>query len=202
MNARVAPLLLTAVLLALASAPPATADDTGFAVSPDGVTWSATLPAPVFDGSLRWVPGEDHVGSFYVRNDSDRKGTVRLAARDAGTRRLTTQGDVRLYARTDGGSWHPLPVGLPSARLDRAGLAVGRVSRIDVRAVFDPVSPNRSQARETSLSFVIRLSDAQAGGHLPGTGALALRLPVVFAALLLGCGVGLVRRRGVVVRRG
>ena len=199
MKARLVPLLVVGVL---ASGSPATADGPGFAVSSDGRSWSSTLAAPLFDGSLRWVPGDAHVGSFYVRNDSGREATVRLEAHDAGTRLLTTHGDVRLAARTDSGDWHPVPVGVPSARLDRAGLPVGRVTRVDVRAVFDPASPNRSQDQDTTLSFVIRLADAhgdpRAGGgrgDLAGTGAPDLRLPVLAGALLLGCGVALVRRR-------
>ena len=202
MSARLTPLLVAGAVAVtiLASGSTATADGIGFAVSSDGVTWSSALAAPLFDGSLRWVPGDAHVGSFYVRNDSGREVTVRLEARDAGTRLLTTQGDVRLYARTDGGAWHLVPVGVPSARLDRAGLPLGQVSRIDVRAVFDPASPNRSQSQDTTLSFVIRLADADpradgGPGDLAGTGAPGVRLPVLAGALLLGCGVALVRRR-------
>ncbi|HEX2893136.1 MAG TPA: hypothetical protein VHO29_03935 [Marmoricola sp.] len=164
-------------------------------VSTDGVTWSADLPAPLFHGAERWVPGDQRIRSFLVHNGADGDASVSLEPRDSGTRRLTEAGSVALYARSDGGAWHRLSVGKQSARLG-AALPAGAVTRVDIRASFDPTSANGTQLQEARLSFVVRLTEAA----LAPTGFRDSRL-VVVAGLLIGTGLGLVRRPRV-VRRG
>jgi hypothetical protein len=155
------------------SAPADAADHAGpsVAVSSDGVTWSSDLARPLFDRAVRWVPGDVRTGAFFVRNQGPYGVSVRIEARDAGTGRLTSSGDVVLYARASGGSWHRLPVGGESERLNRTVVPAGGTSRIEVRAVFLPESGNETQVERSPLSFVVRLADARfdaAGGLLDG----------------------------------
>jgi LPXTG-motif cell wall-anchored protein len=180
-------------------------DAAEISVSSDGVTWAADLATPLFESGDRWVPGDTRKGSFFVRNRGAQGATVRIEARDAGTRELTARGAVALFARTGGGRWHRLEMDTESAALNTAELPAGQVTQVDVRAVFEPGAGNETQAQSAALSFVVRLSDArvdhtghdgdQSGDGLPATGAPDLAVPVLTGSVLVGMGLVLVRRR-------
>jgi hypothetical protein len=180
------------------------------------VSWGSQLTGPLFDPSIHWVPGDVRTRSFFVRNDGATAASLRVEGRDAVTGELTDDHAVALFARADAGRWLPLPVGGLSARLNTVALPVGGVSRVDVRAVFDPAADNHSQEERAELTFVVALQDAGVAegptgqptghatghgtGHLPGTGAPEITVPLAAAAGLVGAGVALVGRRR--VRRG
>jgi hypothetical protein len=77
---------------------------------------------------------------------------------------------------------------------------VGHVSRVDVRAVFEPAADNHSQDEWADLTFVVGLQDARSTGHLPGTGAPEISVPLGAGVVLVAAGTVLVGRRR--VRRG
>lgn len=163
-------------------------------ISPDGRTWSADLPAPLFDPSLRWVPGDTRTSSFYVENRGASPAEVglKVSAADGGS--LLGTGDVLLRARVAGGPWEAVPgeIGEP---LDSVAVGVGESRRIDVRAVLRAASSNLSQTASVALSFVVQLTEkAPSPGTIPATGAPELRGLLFLAALCVGTGLALVRR--------
>jgi hypothetical protein len=179
-------------------------------VSSDGVSWGPQLPAPLFDPSSRWVPGDVRTVSFYVRNRGASSASLRIEGRDAVTGELTDERAVTLFARADGGRWQRLRIGAMSEPLNVVAVPVGRVSRVEVRALFEPAADNHSKEETADLTFVVGLEDATATGsgggdlvvtgHLPGTGAPEILAPLGTGAALVGAGIALVGRRR--VRRG
>jgi hypothetical protein len=166
------------------------------AVSADGVHWSSGFAAPLFDPQARWVPGERRTASFFVRNGGPSAATLRLQVRAVADELVQTH-DLRFAARTDGGSWMPLPQDPDSAILRVGPLPAGEHSHVDVQATFASGSTNQSQSRSSELWFVVRLSDARTDsrGGLPDTGAPVVAPLVLVAAALIATGTGLVRRR-------
>lgn len=190
--------LVVAACAALAVLAPSTAqaaDEIGF--SNDGVTWSSSLPNPVFDPAFRWVPGDSRTASFFVRNDGPSTALMTIEARSADTDELLAVDDIDLQARVVGGSWVAIENGIASGPLTQGSIARGDVVQIQVNATFDPNSSNQSQSKRLPLSFTVTLTDAlesvsAGGGLLPSTGAkigfwpltLALGASVVGGALL------------------
>ncbi len=188
--------LLGAATVLPAATATATADSRGGAVliSQDGTTWSADLPAPLFDPAVRWVPGDARTSSFYVENRGSTPADVRLQVSAEDGDALLGSGEVQLRARIAGGSWMPV-VGEVGPSLDSIAIGVGDSRRIDVRAVLRAASDNLSQTAAVALTFVVRLTETvPSRPTMPDTGAPALRGPLLLAALCLGTGLALVRR--------
>jgi hypothetical protein len=88
--------------LTLTSAPVAAAAESDGAalVSLDGVTYSSSPSGSVFPGTLTLIPGTSHTGTFYVRNDSDRAGELRIAVSDTTTANAAFVENLSLRAVT------------------------------------------------------------------------------------------------------
>ncbi len=189
--------LVLGVAAALVTAvAPATADARGGAVlvSPDGSTWSADLPAPLFDPAVRWVPGDSRTSSFYVENRGSTPAEVGLQVSAQDGDALLGPGYVDLRARVAGGPWTPVgeSVGPP---LDSIAIGVGESRRVDVRAGLRAAADNLTRTSVVALTFVVRLSEkVPPATTIPDTGAPGLRGPLLVAALCLGGGLALVRR--------
>lgn len=219
---RLGVLVLAAVTLLSVAAPARAADpDPTVAVSSDGAVWGTELSGPLFDPAERWVPGDTGIASFYLRNDAASSASVRIEARDLGTRMLTTNGDVVLRARVDDGAWLLLAMEDTSALLNRVAVPAGGVARIDIQAEFAPTTGNGSKDQVATLEFVVRLQDSRgdaptptptspaptttpttptlsegtSSGALPWTGAPPVVLPILGASFLIGTGLALTRRR-------
>lgn len=150
--------LVTAVC-ALAFAPAAAGADEA-AVSSDGATWATSLERPLFDGQVRWAPGDSRTESFYVRNQGSTSSrlTIQLQPQDADG--LVVQGDVVLQVRADGGAWSDLEHGQATPLLDGASLPAGAATRIELNAAFDPSSGNRTQLKRLDFDLRITLTEA------------------------------------------
>lgn len=184
------------------------ADEIG--LSNDGVTWSSSLPAPLFDPDFRWVPGDSETATFYVRNQGPSGSQMVIQARSSDTDELLANEDIDLQARVVGEEWVPLRNGVPSRPLTERSIGQGAVVQIEVNATFDPASTNQSQLSLLPLSFSVTLTDAlegpgtgdrsddhlSAGGLLPETGAARLLLALTaVGAVSLVLGSALLNRR-------
>lgn len=198
MTARLLSLTGVITLLTLPIPPAAhAADEIG--LSNDGVTWSDSLPAPLFDPAFRWVPGDSQTASFYVRNQGPSSSLMTIEARSADTDELIENDDIRLQARAAGGEWVDLDNGVASESLTSQSIAQGGVVQIDVNATLDPASTNQSQTKRLALTFAVTLADAledgQDGGDsdetwglLPTTGALVSQHWLWIGAILVASG--------------
>ncbi|MFT4188474.1 MAG: hypothetical protein QM621_07805 [Aeromicrobium sp.] len=206
-------------LLLLVSSPARAAEEIG--VSRDGVTWSQTLPTPLFDPSVRWVPGDVRTSTFYVRNDGSSAAYLTVAARGADDDRLLADDDIALRARVAGGDWTPLENGASGIALTEQSIARGEVAEIDVEAAFAWESANQSQTKQLALRFDVRLTAAEASdgggvdpdegdpddsglvaGLLPRTGAGVTLWSALTGLVLLLVGSRLTRRRAEEVGHG
>lgn len=196
--------LLAVVVMAMAAVP-AHADQT--AVSRDGRHWAAGLDQPLFDPSVRWVPGDAAEATFWVRNQGESAGVLTLAVDSADEDRLLAGGWVRLSARTTGGSWVVLARTGTRYVLDGA-VPAGGTQPVTVRAAYGSKAGNATQRDRARLTFIVTLTDttARAGtspgsthgptGALSGTGAPAVGWVLGLAALCLIAAAMLLRRRG------
>lgn len=213
----VAPIVSVAIATVTLAAAPAHADDE-VGLSRDGVTWSTELSAPLFDPSFRFVPGDQEVRSFRVRNDGPSAGvlTVDVVASDPDL--LLADGDFTLEARIGNGAWLPVEAGTTRAATELA-VAQGVQTQVSVRASFDWDSTRQVD----SVPFHVELTlsedgdvggvdegdgdgngngDGDVGGQvggaedaLPDTGSAVAPGLLWLAAALVGTGIALVRRR-------
>lgn len=205
MNSVFARLLGLTLIVSAVAVPSAYADEVGLSL--DGVTWVESISDPLFDPSLRWVPGDSHTVRVFVRNQGGSPGdlTVEVIGSQAGG--LLDSGDLHITATGEGGEWVTVSEGGTHRLLMAPDIADGSVEAIDVNVSFDESSPNQTQLLAADLTFLITISEskagagtnggpgADAGGLLPGTGATELRWITAIAAILVGIGLALVGRR-------
>jgi LPXTG-motif cell wall-anchored protein len=195
---------LTLALGAGGSATAAHASD-HLALSPDGLRWSPVLSAPLFEPSTRCVPGDSDTAAFYVRNQGPSAGTLRIEVRSDDLDHLLQNDDIRLQARTTGGSWVELGESQAPRRVGTSTVPARAQTRLEVRATFDARSGNQSQADRARLGLVVYLSgdspspgDGTPDNHtgpLPHTGADGMGWLLIIAAMSIGFGIAL-RRAG------
>jgi hypothetical protein len=183
--------LLVAALALLGAGAALAASPIG--VSSNGKTWTGSLSKPIFDANVLWVPGDVRTGTFYVRNQATDAGSLSLRADALDPDGLVRRNDIRLDVRRDGGAWSALPADGQQHRLATAQLGASKSTRIEVRAVFDSASPNRSQKESVTVRFSVGLTESRAGvsgpdgsssgGLLPNTGGVS------FWVLLFGLGL-------------
>ena len=203
--------LLLAGLVVAAPMGAVAADEIG--LSKDGSNWSSSLSAPLFDPAFRWVPGDDEISSFFVRNQGPSGAVLTISVRSADTEQLLSDSDIELFARVDGGPWIKLANGVATSAVTERSITRRGTVRVDVRARFEPSSTNPSQTKSAPLTFVVTLTQASGSGrnhsgndgdgdddgddrdgHLPGTGSTVGPATLWAAAMLIGGGLALVRR--------
>lgn len=177
----------------------------GILLSKDGSSWSETLTAPLFDESLRWVPGDERTATFYVRNDTDLAAAMSVDILAGELEALLETGDIYIDARIDGGPWRTTQT-TGTYQLTQDGVAPGDSYPVDVRVRFDAASLNDSQ--QLSFDFDVRvtlvqLDDPTTDPVLPNsdpnrplaqTGA-AVRISVIAIAGLVGVVLALIAGR-------
>jgi LPXTG-motif cell wall-anchored protein len=201
--------LLAAVLVLLLTAAPAhAAGELG--LSRDGVTWTPQLTDPLFDSSVRWVPGDVRSESFFVRNQSSAGGRLSIDILGTSIHTLLDTGDVDIDAQGAGGAW--VVVSSPGTHrlLSEGSVPAGGVREVAVTVHFDPASTNVSQLKSLELAFRVNLvqdvdadgsdgsdgsdGDDDGSGILPDTGAPPAWWAIVGLATL---GLGVVGTRRV-----
>lgn len=171
---------LALVLLALGlvggalAGPASAAGELG--LSPDGVHWAATLPAPIFDPAFRWVPGDSEIGTFYVRNQSSDPGVLDLTMLATAVTDLIDTGDLTVSARVDGGAWTGVKTSGPHALVAGEDVPAGAIRKVDVKVDFAPASANDSQEKVLDLRFTVSLHQGSSvsgpsGGSGSGNGS-------------------------------
>lgn len=192
--------LAASLMIMLAATTPAAATSP-VGLSRDGVTFSSSLDAPLFDPVIRWVPGDIRTESFYVRNlhadDSDLAIDVMGASVDS----LLESGDLMVAARGAGGTWQDVRSPGTHTLVSAVDLASGNASRVDVKVAFSGESTNVTQVRRLDLDVRVRLSQDTDGlvpddglDMLPDTGAPALWSFIAGLILVTG-GIILVQGR-------
>ena len=142
-------------LLVLTAAPAQAADELSF--SRDGVTWAAELADPLFDSSVRWVPGDERTESFYVRNETAQTGRLAIDILGTPVHTLLGTGDIDIDAQGAGGDW--TSVSTPGAHrlLSDGSVPADSARRVDVTVHFDSASTNESQLKSLELAFRVFL---------------------------------------------
>lgn len=204
--------LLGVLLLASITVPSAAHADDEIGLSWDGQNWSSRLDGSLFDGSVRWVPGDVRTAAFHVRNQAGDGATVAIAVESTDRDRLLRSDDLQLEARVGGAEWVEVDRVGTRFRINESVLGAGESSRVQVRATFDPAATNQSQRSELRMRFRVVLSDADAApgngnegetgdrddtvtGALPDTGAPAVGWLILLGGTMLGVGLALLRRR-------
>lgn len=188
-----------------------TESGTGFelGLSRDGVSWSRSLDAPLFDPEVRWVPGDVRTARFYVRNQAASRGAMTVTVRSVRRDALLETRTLTVAARSDGGEWRAVDGPSLVPIVDADLIASGDAVPVDVRVAMDVEAPNRTMVLATDLEFTVQLADARAvadggsgdgGGSEDGLGSSGASVPawlVLVGALALFAGTGLLlARRG------
>lgn len=161
--------ILVASVLVLLALPASAADEIG--LSRDGVHWSASLTAPLFDPAIRWVPSDSRQTSVYVRNQAREGAEMEVDVLGADVDSLLETGDLDVWGRVDGGAWQELSGTGARQLLAAVPAQPGDVLKVDVRVDLDATSVNTSQALMLNLNLRVRLTQAGTGSNDPGSGA-------------------------------
>lgn len=170
-----------AAAVALAGVPGAFAADEGYLeMSRDGVTYSSSLPGPIFNQSLVYVPGASTSATVWIRNTSDEQARLSSAA-------LMVRSDPQLD------SYIGLAAGLESGGASRAALGqqgtctdLGQVweleagEEIELALVADlsKDAPNDTMNRSADFDVLFFLESKDAVGRTACSAAAASGNPV------------------------
>ncbi|MCW2750341.1 MAG: putative cell surface protein [Aeromicrobium sp.] len=187
-------LLCVTLVLMSSNAGPAFASSP-LQLSLDGVHWTDAISDPLFNPSMRWVPGDSEQATFFIRNHGGSAGdlTVDLLGSSAG--KLLDSGSLHITAKGGGGAWTSVSAPGRHRLLSAPHVADGQIEPIAVNAVFDAAANNRSQLHAAKLAFRVTLSESTSDSPLPNTGAPDLRWYAALSAILIGIGLALVSRR-------
>jgi hypothetical protein len=200
-------LLVAALVLTLTAAPAHAADELG--LSRDGVTWAPELADPLFDSSVRWVPGDVRAESFFVRNQTALDGRLSIDILGTSIHTLLDTGDLDIDAQGAGGAWVAVSTPGTHRLLSEGSVPAGSARKVVVTVRFDSASTNASQLKSLELAFRVRLVQDVAGDGsddpggsgdsgdgssiLPGTGAPSMWWGIA-GLMTLGIGVVATRR--------
>lgn len=151
-------LAVAVVLLPLPAAHAASGGQLGLSI--DGRTWTRNLTRPLFDPTIRWVPGDVRTASFWARNQSSDPGRLSIRVTGGPATSLARTGNIRV--RVDGRT--VALSGSGTVVTDRL-LQPGRRQRVPVSVAFLGSSTNPSQARQLGVRFLVRLTQAGIGGR-------------------------------------
>lgn len=149
--------MTVAALIAMVLSPALSAHATeGILLSNNGSDWSQTLAAPLFDESIRWVPGDERTARFYVRNDTDMAADMTVDILAGELEALLDTGDVYIDVRIDDGPWATTQT-TGAYRLTQQGVSPNGTYPVDVRVRFVGASTNESQLLSFDLNIRVTL---------------------------------------------
>lgn len=161
----------------------------GVSLSTDGTTWNSSLPGPLFNEEVRWVPGDTRTERFYVRNDSGVDASMQIRILNARIDELIRVGDLEVATRIDGGAWQSTQQAGERV-LSEDTIAAAATRTVNVRVSLPAASTNVSQVRQLDLRLKVILSaDSDASlsptGTNPLSGVLTAGMMVTVGAVLL-----------------
>ena len=168
--------------LVLGAAAPAQADDGSVLVSADGVTFSSTLPAGVFDSAVM-IPGSSQSATLYVKNDSTVPSELFLTATGIAASNRDFASALSLTATSAASPTGPaIPLGGASrcATLLAEPLAPGAVTRLTLTLAMADVTAQVAQGATISaaVGVALRQSDTSVAPS-SGCGLSGIQLPVL-----------------------
>jgi hypothetical protein len=156
--------LVIAVLtaLTLSAVPPASSTTKHWsrvAVSLDGHTWTTQLREPLFDKRMRWVPGDERTGRFYVRNRSGERARLTVTAKVDDPAGMLRRGEVHFEAKL-GRHWTRInPAG--NRQVARTVVKRSATRKVWVRVRMSPRAGNDTMNRRWSFRIQVRLTSLQ-----------------------------------------
>jgi hypothetical protein len=158
-------------LLTLGTAGPAAAANGGATVSLDGESFSAAPAGSVFPAGLVLVPGSQHTGTVWVRNDSDRPAALRISATDTTASNAAFIENLTLRAvtpATDDSDAVTLQHGATCTPLLEGELMPPQsVTEVTITLAMRDSVDNAHQGATADTTLMVSLSDPDA----PGTAA-------------------------------
>lgn len=189
---------MSLILAGTSIAPVAAAGELGLSL--DGVHWANAISDPLFDPSMRWVPGDSENATFFIRNQGGSGGdlTVDVISSTAGD--LIDSGDLHITAKGGGGAWKLVSRPGRHRLLTAPNIPDGQIGPVVIDVSFDGTSTNQTQVRSSDPLFKVTLTESNkvadvADSLLPDTGAPDLRLYAALSAILLGTGLAFAKRR-------
>lgn len=209
--------LVLCVLATMLLAPAGTAAASDAETTSPGISfrtadgpWVTSLPAPLFDEQLLWVPGDTRTATFLVRNDSSEEARLQIEGVTSVVDDLIRVGELTVEARVDGEDWRSTTE--PGTHdLSSRPSAPGEVRTIDVRVTLPWDAANPSQ--QLSVMFDLRVTliatsagvgpagdaatgpDSRRAGGLPTTGGVLSPAVLVSAFAMIAVGAALSARR-------
>jgi hypothetical protein len=178
--------MLAAVILLFANPAGAAAVD-GISLSIDGRSWNATLPSPLFDEQVRWVPGDMRVARVLVRNDSASSARLQIDLVSGTVDELLRIGDLEVATRIDGGDWTSTSLA-GVQELSSADIAGGGIRTVEVRVALPWSSTDITQNLRVDFDLRVTL----AGTTPDDPRALSATGGTLDSALLSAAGIGIV----------
>ncbi len=190
-------LCMTVVLLGPTAA--SAAVESELQLSRDGVHWADSLNDPLFDTTMRWVPGDSEYATFFIRNRGGGDGDLTVDVVSSSVGNLIDSGDLHITAKGGGGAWTSVSTPGRHRLLTRPSVPNRQMLPIEVNVRFDRASVNATQLRASTLKFIVTLTESSAGEDsdtaMPDTGAPEVRWIFAIGALFIGIGLALVTRR-------
>lgn len=200
MRARVLTVLaamVTAIAVSIAPTPRASAAASeNVSLSRDGSTWSTSLPTPLFDEGVLWVPGDTRVARFYVRNDAASNARMTVDFLSTRVDDLVRIGDLEVSARVDSGPWGSTDAaGLQN--LSDTAISAGGVREVEIRVTLPESSPNLTQLLDLDFKIQVTLTEDATGGLTPTGGSPDDSVLLIAGGVAIAGGVllAMLRRR-------
>lgn len=145
---------LTSLTLATPTREPAK-----ISLSNDGTHWGESLSRPLFEDSIRWVPGDVRTADFYVRSNSKLPTTLSVDLLAGGQPGALNSGDLQIEARVAESPWQATSA---AGRVvaDRP-TSPGETTRVEIRVSFSGEAKRRTDLPALNLQFQISLAPTE-----------------------------------------
>jgi hypothetical protein len=188
---------IAAVLIvgaALAVAPRAGHAVGEIGVSRDGLTWAPTLDGPLFDPTLRWVPGGTHTETVWVRNQAADPAYLVIDVVTHDVSGLLASGMISISASADGVTWQSTTSAGTHRLVSDTLLAPGTATEVAFDVALDADASDATESAALQLTVVATLTEsAGADRGMPRAGAGSAATTAVLAGTLLVVGALAVR---------